>query len=111
MTYDILWESYGPRPVPHFCREWDGDKGCYGFNEDHGMTWEEVRAEIVAWYEKQAESWRVRTEAEEFPPMEWTTNRNPTPQGRAPNDRRGNDPRSSFGPDTEPPSILPDRGG
>lgn len=71
MTYDI---TYGPGPndvdiTAHFCREWEGDKGCYGTNPDHGFTWEEAREEVAAWFDAQAAYWRSRTEAEHFPPM------------------------------------------
>lgn len=67
--YDIQWEESGPKPIQHFCREWDERGGCYGTNPDHGYTWEEVREEIARWHADQAVYWRARKEEEEFPSM------------------------------------------
>ena len=67
--YDISWDEKGPSIVQHFCREWDGDVGCYGTNHDHGYSFDEAKEEVARWYADQAIYWRGRTEAEEFPPL------------------------------------------
>ena len=51
--YDIVFGD-GPAIEPHFCREWDGDGGCYGTNPDHGYTWEEAVEQVAQWHEAQA---------------------------------------------------------
>lgn len=62
--YDVI---YGPsesdcRIEPHFCREWEGDLGCYGSNPDHGFTWEDARQHVVDFYTAMATLWQTRTE-------------------------------------------------
>lgn len=45
----------------HFCREWDGDDGCYGTNTSHGMTFDEARAVVADHYARLSEYWRGLT--------------------------------------------------
>jgi len=54
---------YGEAPdlEYHYCREWDGDGGCYGTNPDHGCTFDEGKEEIAKWYEARAAYWRQLT--------------------------------------------------
>jgi len=68
--YDVCFTEHGPKIEHHFCREWDESGGCYGTNPEHGLSWGEARAEVVAWHKAQAEWWEKRTEAEEFPPLD-----------------------------------------
>ena len=35
---DIVWRGNDVSLDYHFCREWDGDNGCYGTNPDHGHS-------------------------------------------------------------------------
>lgn len=56
--FDVTYREHGPTLDYHFCREWDGDGGCYGTNPDHGLTFAQAKAEIVAWHEHQAKRWR-----------------------------------------------------
>ncbi len=53
--YDLIFDEHsdyrGPYIEGHFCRVWEGDVGCYGSNPDHGMTFDEAKAEIIAWWQ------------------------------------------------------------
>lgn len=60
--FDIRFDSGGPRPDYHFCREWDADGGCYGTNPDHGFSWDEAKAEVIRWHKEQIEYWAGLTE-------------------------------------------------
>lgn len=68
--YDVCYPSNGiPQAVPHFCREFDMDEngdfvGCYGMNMTHGYTFEEAKAEIVAWLERELEAAKQMQEEE-----------------------------------------------
>lgn len=59
--FDIHWHSEAPSLDYHFCREWDGDTGCYGTNPDHGYTFDEAKEEIAKWHSAQAVHWRQQT--------------------------------------------------
>lgn len=61
--FDVSYREHGPTVDPHFCREWDGDVGCYGTNADHGMTFAEAAEEVARWHEEQAKYWRSMDEA------------------------------------------------
>ena len=66
--YDVAYGDAGPYPTPHFCREGaiteNGDfDGCFGFNPEHGIPWEEVREEISDWHATQAEYWKTAEES------------------------------------------------
>lgn len=51
IRYDVIYTGFkGPYIDFHFCREWDGDKDCYGTNPDHGFTWEEARDEVIKYW-------------------------------------------------------------
>jgi|TARA_Y100000310_G_scaffold71297_1_gene67137 hypothetical protein len=53
--YDIVYRSKDEAYLePHFCREWEGDCGCYGTNEMHGFTFEEAKEELAKHYEAKA---------------------------------------------------------
>lgn len=67
--FDVLWKEHGPSLDYHFCRGWDMDEngkevGCYGTNSDHGSSFEEAKAEMAQWHEKEAARWRSMTLAE-----------------------------------------------
>lgn len=64
--FDVLFDSLGARMVHHFCRVLEKDEngdyqGCYGTNPHHGLTWEEAKREIAAWYRRRAEEWESLT--------------------------------------------------
>ena len=42
--YDLVHQEYSIRIEPHFCRKYE----CYGTDENHGYTWEEVAKEFMA---------------------------------------------------------------
>jgi len=62
--YDVTYRDGEPMLDYHFCREWDGDKGCYGTNPDHGFTFEEAREVAAAHYRQEVERWSKMTEEE-----------------------------------------------
>jgi len=65
MRFDVILDGRGTlRLAPHYCRDWDENGGCHGMNPDHGLSFEEARAEIVAWYEREAQDWREKTLAQ-----------------------------------------------
>jgi hypothetical protein len=45
----------------HFCREWDDEGGCFGTNPHHGFSFDEAKAQVAEWYERQAKEWREMT--------------------------------------------------
>ncbi len=57
MKYDVIYAEHHAYVEPHYCREWDGDRGCYGTNEDHGFTWEEARKYVVEYHMTEATRW------------------------------------------------------
>lgn len=59
--YDVAYREHGPTLEPHFCRQWDGDVGCYGANPNHGMTFAEAVNEIARWHEERAKMWAEMT--------------------------------------------------
>ncbi len=71
MKYDLIGTEHGPQIEPHYCREWDGEKGCYGTNEYHGYTWDEVveayRSAMDRFAEQQVVAAAVK-HSEEVPP-------------------------------------------
>lgn len=49
--YDVSYGEHGPSIVNHFCREWGEDgEGCYGTNEDHGMSFDRAKQLVMAWH-------------------------------------------------------------
>jgi hypothetical protein len=66
--FDVIYEGDQVHIQPHFCREWDGDVGCYGTNANHGYTFDEVKESIAQHYEDTAKYWRDLT------PEEWERN-------------------------------------
>lgn len=63
MKYGIVYKFDGAiEIVPHFCREWDDDEGCYGTNPDHGMTWKEARTEVADFHLERAKYFRTLKE-------------------------------------------------
>jgi hypothetical protein len=63
--FDVDYRHYGPFIEYHFCREMDeSGSGCFGTNQNHGMSFDEARAEIVKWYEEKAKYWRNLTRQE-----------------------------------------------
>lgn len=58
--YDILYSGSGITIEPHFCREWECERGCYGTNPNHGYTWEDACDQIAEDFERQAAWWRQR---------------------------------------------------
>lgn len=58
---DVIWKENSVSLDYHFCRSWDGDKGCYGTNPDHGFTFEEAKKQIANYYREQAAYWDAIT--------------------------------------------------
>jgi len=59
--FDVLYRGDGATIDYHFCRSWDGDKGCYGTNMSHGRSWEEAKKEVADWHREQAKRWDAMT--------------------------------------------------
>ncbi len=59
--FDVVYNKDGCTIEPHFCREWDGDGGCYGTNPDHGYSFKEACNQVAEYHERQAREWRART--------------------------------------------------
>ena len=55
--YDVNFYKDHCTVTPHFCRDWDENGGCYGSNENHGYSWEDARANVIAFYEGQVSRW------------------------------------------------------
>ena len=62
--YDVIYAEHHTYVEPHFCREWDGDGGCYGTNPNHGETWEDARKVVADYYELKAAEWRDMEESD-----------------------------------------------
>ena len=45
--YDIIYTGNSIEIEPHFCRIWDENGGCYGTNEEHGMSWDEAKRHVI----------------------------------------------------------------
>lgn len=58
--FDITYFG-NPMLEPHFCRGWDGETGCYGTNPDHGLSFDEAKAEVISYHRKQIERWESMT--------------------------------------------------
>ena len=59
IRYDIIYDKYDRcYPEPHFCREMD----CFGYNPDHGFTWEQARKEVAKYYLDMADDWETMPE-------------------------------------------------
>lgn len=56
--FDLIFDERGCRIDYHFCREIDGDTGCYGTNPDHGFSFEDAREQLASWHEEKAK--RIR---------------------------------------------------
>ena len=54
--YDVQFSEYGIDIVPHFCRE----DGCFGNNDDHGMTLDEACEFVAQWHENEARMFRSK---------------------------------------------------
>lgn len=73
--FDIVHHDHGGLSIDyHFCREWDGDVGCYGTNPDHGYSFKEVAADMRRWHLEHAEYWATVTLEQ------WQNAVAPTPQ-------------------------------
>ena len=48
--YDIIYTGNSIEIEPHFCRIWDENGGCYGTNEEHGMSWDEAKRHVIEYY-------------------------------------------------------------
>jgi hypothetical protein len=59
--FDIVWRGDDASIDYHFCRSWDGDRGCYGTNPDHGFTFDEAKKQIADHYRRRAEHWESLT--------------------------------------------------
>lgn len=59
--FDVEYKGNGASLDYHFCREWDEDGGCYGTNENHGLSFEDACEEIAQWHEQQAKAFRDRS--------------------------------------------------
>ncbi len=58
MKYDVVYTSHDEiRVEPHYCRMWDNDVGCYGYNDLHGETFEEAKKDVVEFYRARVEYW------------------------------------------------------
>lgn len=56
--FDVTYHSNHASLDYHYCREWDGDNGCYGTNMSHGLSFEDACAEIAKYHERQAKLWK-----------------------------------------------------
>lgn len=63
MRFDVCYGGDNCTIAPHFCREWDGNKGCFGTNAEHGLSFDDACDEVAEWHEKQARLWRQRKHA------------------------------------------------
>lgn len=61
MRFDVEYGPEGAKVVPHFCRDWDEEGGCYGTREDHGFSLEEAATMCAEWHEEQALLYRLGT--------------------------------------------------
>ncbi len=60
--FDVSFGIRGASIDFHYCREWENDDlGCYGFNPNHGFTFDEAKQEMINWYENQVEYWKTLT--------------------------------------------------
>ena len=64
--YDVVFSKRGCDIEFHFCREWDGEEGCYGTNPDHGLSFEEAIKEIANHYQVLAKYWLNMNERDFF---------------------------------------------
>lgn len=62
--YDVVFYSDKATIVPHFCRDWDSDGGCYGTNPDHGLSLDDACKEVADYYQRLACEWRNKTHHE-----------------------------------------------
>ena len=61
--YDVHYHADSYVDVDfHFCREWDGDGGCYGTNPNHGFSFEDAKRHIIQHYKKYMQYWEEMTE-------------------------------------------------
>lgn len=61
LRFDVVHDQHGCHIDHHFCRQWDGDVGCYGTNPEHGMSFEQARDHVREWHRQQAEIWSKLT--------------------------------------------------
>ena len=59
--FDVIFRDGGVTIEPHFCREWEGEVGCYGTNPLHGFTFDAAKEYVAQWHEQQARYWRELT--------------------------------------------------
>ena len=57
--FDLSYGEHGASIDYHFCREWDGDDGCYGTNTNHGMSFDEAKEAMAQYHEAEAARWRA----------------------------------------------------
>lgn len=55
--FDVIYKGNDVSIDYHFCRGWDGDRGCYGTNPDHGLTFDDARREVANHYRGLTASW------------------------------------------------------
>lgn len=59
--FDVIYRGNDVSIDHHFCREWDGDRGCCGTNPHHGMSFDEARQEVAEFYQALANHWKTVT--------------------------------------------------
>ena len=63
--YDVSFGNALRFPIDHhYCRDWEGEDGCYGTNPEHGSSWEEAKEEYIHYLKSEIEYWRKLTEKE-----------------------------------------------
>lgn len=62
--FDVIYKGDSCTIDYHFCRTWDGDRGCHGTNPDHGCSFDEAKVEVAKWHRQQAERWERMAYAE-----------------------------------------------
>jgi hypothetical protein len=61
--FDVIYDGLNnlPHIDYHFCREFDGDQGCFGTSPHHGCSYEEAKQEIINHLITLTEQWRNRS--------------------------------------------------
>lgn len=62
MRYDVVFCNNNVDLVPHFCRDWDAEGGCYGTRKDHGASFEEGKQIIIEYHKQHINFWEELTE-------------------------------------------------
>ena len=58
--YNIVYSENIPEIETHFCMVND----CYGRDQTHGLSWEDVCKELAAWHHDKAGYWMDRKDQE-----------------------------------------------